>query len=248
MQNIQPGPAMELTQSFRLNGNNDIAEISCVQVDGQSVVIWEDIERGFPGVQLVKNGNLIVSLMKYPNQECIWPHRIKHHPDVVLNVILASVVNHVHGNASMATSRQTPTDGRAQTPTHALIDHYRPGAIMNELNVNPRASSAATLAESVSGLAIASEPFTGLSSAEPLQATVTRASTAQIESQFNSVAAVIEQARRSARPLTAEELTLLIASKLTPVSLVKSGFERTVMHKLDGLHDQGAMTQQIALK
>ncbi|KAG0276822.1 hypothetical protein BGZ97_010027, partial [Linnemannia gamsii] len=73
-----------------------------------------------------------------------------------------------------------------------------------------------------------------------------RGNTTHIQSQFISVAAAIEQARQSGKPLTSEALSFLIASRLTPASMAKSGFERTVIHKLDGLYDQGVMTQQIA--
>ncbi|KAF9536937.1 hypothetical protein EC957_009341 [Mortierella hygrophila] len=106
-----------------------------------------------------------------------------------------------------------------------------------DLNVNPPANSTATLTGSASGL----------SSAEPRQAIVTRENT-HIQNQSISLAATIEQARQSEKPLTSEALSPLIASKLTPTLMVKSGFERTVVHKLDGLYDQGAMTQQIARK
>ncbi|OAQ22151.1 hypothetical protein K457DRAFT_1888919 [Linnemannia elongata AG-77] len=140
----------------------------------------------------------------------------------------------------MATSRLAPT--------HAPIDPYRPGAIVNELDVNLPASSTATLAQSVSSLAIAAESFADLSSAEPHQATMTRENTAHIQNQLSSVTMAIELARQSGKPLTSDALSSLIASKLTPASMAKSGFERTVIHKLDGLHDQGAMTQQIARK
>ncbi|KAG0272673.1 hypothetical protein BGZ96_005227, partial [Linnemannia gamsii] len=154
----------------------DIAEISCDHIDGHDIVYWEDIESAFPGVQHVKNGTIIVSLMRDSNR-------------------------------------------------------------ISELHC-----------EFVSGLAIATEPFADLSSAEPRQATVTRENTAQIESEFSSVAAAIEQARQSGRPLSAEALSSLIASNFTPASTAKSGFERTVIHKLAGLFEQGAMTQQIARK
>ncbi|KAG9064010.1 hypothetical protein KI688_004124 [Linnemannia hyalina] len=76
--------------------------------------------------------------------------------------------------------------------------------------------------------------------------THTRGNTTHIPDQFVSLAAAIKEARRSGKPLTSEALSSLIASRSTPVSMAKPGFERTVIHKLDGLYDQGAMTQQIA--
>ena len=174
------------------------------------------------------------------------PHHIKHCPGVVLDVVLSNTVEHVPVDSPMAISRLAPINGRAETPTHAPISSHHPSAIINEFNVNPPASPTTTLAESVSSLAIAAEPFSYFSSAEPRQATLTRGSTTHFQSQFISVAAAIEQARQSGKPLTSEVLSSLIASELTPALVAKSGFEGTVIHKLDGLYDQGAMTQQIA--
>ncbi|KAG9061306.1 hypothetical protein KI688_007284 [Linnemannia hyalina] len=227
---------MEETQSFRITGTTDVKNIDVDIVSGQNVIYWEDINQVFPRVGHVCNGSSIVKLLRDSSRIRIVPHCIKHCPGVVLDVVL-STNEHAHVDPPMATLGLAP-----DTPTHP----YHPGAIINELNVNPPASSTATLAEFVSSLAIAAESSTDLSSAEPRQATVTRGNTTHIQSQFISVAAVIEHARQSGKPLTSEALSSLIASKLTPASMAKSGFERTVIHKLDGLHDQGAMTQQIA--
>lgn len=105
----------------------------------------------------------------------------------------------------MVTSRLAPTDDQTETPTHVPIDSHRPGAIINEFNVNPPTSSTATRAESVSDLAVATKPFKDFSSAEPRLTTMTRASISHMQNQLSSV-----------------------------------------IHKLDGLYDQGAMAQQIA--
>jgi hypothetical protein len=63
-----PNAAMEETQSFRLIGNKDIEVIPCDLVAGQSRVYWEDIEQVFPGVKHVKNGKVIVTMMRDPNR------------------------------------------------------------------------------------------------------------------------------------------------------------------------------------
>jgi len=59
---------MEVTQSFRSTGEEDIIEIPCEQVDGQHIVQWADIELAFPGVKYVKRGKILVTLMKHPSQ------------------------------------------------------------------------------------------------------------------------------------------------------------------------------------
>ncbi|KAF9901733.1 hypothetical protein EC991_005742, partial [Linnemannia zychae] len=203
---------MEETQSFRLIGREEIVKISVSNVGGQNVVYWDDIQEVFPGVQHVQNGDVAVNKLKDSEGIRIVPHRIKHFPGLVLDVILTSATNHIHDES---------------------------------LITNPSVTFPATLSEAVSGLAI-TEPFADLSSAEPRQATIARESTAHIHNQLSSIMATIEQSRHSGKPLTSEALSSLIASKLTPQLTTKSGFERTVIHKLDGLFNQGATTQQLA--
>jgi hypothetical protein len=59
---------MEATQSFRLAGGTDIEEIPCCHVNGQTIVYWDDIERVFPGVKNIKNGNVSVILLRDSNE------------------------------------------------------------------------------------------------------------------------------------------------------------------------------------
>ncbi|KAG0293553.1 hypothetical protein BGZ96_002660 [Linnemannia gamsii] len=176
----------------------------------------------------------------------IVPHRIKHYPGVVLDVVLSAPVEYVLVDYPISPSRLASTDGQAKTPTHAPIDSHLPDAAINEFNVNPPVSSTAILAESLSGLAIASGPFTGLSTAEPRQAAMKKGDFTHTQSQFISEDTAIEQVHQSGKPLTSEAVSPLIASKLTPASLAKSGFKRTDMHKLDGLYDQGVLIQLVA--
>ncbi|KAF9899014.1 hypothetical protein EC991_009784, partial [Linnemannia zychae] len=102
---------MELTQSFRLIGSMDIEEIPCDRADGHYVTSWVDIEQVFPGVKQIKNGKVTVTMMKDPNRQRIIPHCIKHHPGVVLDVVLSSTADRTFVNSSMA----TPANGRAAT-------------------------------------------------------------------------------------------------------------------------------------
>ena len=55
---------MPETQSFRLIGKNDVEKITCGKFDGQNIVYWEDIKLLFPGVKHVKNGDVLVAMMK----------------------------------------------------------------------------------------------------------------------------------------------------------------------------------------
>ncbi|KAI8595623.1 hypothetical protein EDD21DRAFT_420478, partial [Dissophora ornata] len=107
---------MVVTQSFRLTGKSDIINIALVNVNGQNVVCWEDIQEVFPGVKYVNNGELTVSKMRDSNQKRIEPHCIEHCPNVVLEVVLSTTVKHVHADNTMS----TPNPGFESTVIHKL--------------------------------------------------------------------------------------------------------------------------------
>ncbi|KAG0255402.1 hypothetical protein BGZ95_005767, partial [Linnemannia exigua] len=229
---------MEETQSFRLNGATDILEITVSCIGGQNIVYWDDIEEVFPAASHVLNGKVVVNRLKDSEGNRIKPHRIKHCPGVVLDVVLPTTVKHSSVDSETSLSKLASTDDRA--------DSHLPGAIIKEFDTNPPESSTTELAEFVSDLAIAAEPASGLSSAEPRQTSMIKRNTTHIQSQLISVTTAIEQAHQSGKPLNSEALSSLIASKLAPVSMAESGFEKTIIDKLDGLKYQGATTQQIA--
>jgi len=56
----------EVTQLFRLAEVTE--EIPCDQVQGQTIIYWEDIVQVFPGVKHVKNGNLTVKMLRDSNE------------------------------------------------------------------------------------------------------------------------------------------------------------------------------------
>jgi len=49
---------MEESQSFRLTGMTEIKKVPIHHVDGQNVIYWESIEQVFPGVKVIKNGDV----------------------------------------------------------------------------------------------------------------------------------------------------------------------------------------------
>ncbi|KAG0243050.1 hypothetical protein BGX31_011212, partial [Mortierella sp. GBA43] len=81
---------METTQSFRLAGSTDIVKITCDQEDGQNVIYWDDITDIFPGAQYVKNGDVAVKKRRNSGPDRDQAKRIKHHPGVVLDVVLST--------------------------------------------------------------------------------------------------------------------------------------------------------------
>ncbi|KAF9995335.1 hypothetical protein BGZ79_010970 [Entomortierella chlamydospora] len=78
---------MEETQLFRLIGSAVTVEIPVSHVGGQNIVFWEDVEQVFPGMQHVQNGKVAVNVLRDSDGNSITPHRIKHLPGVVLDVI-----------------------------------------------------------------------------------------------------------------------------------------------------------------
>ncbi|KAF9152625.1 hypothetical protein BGX20_005091, partial [Mortierella sp. AD010] len=87
---------MEEYQGFRVAGTTtDVQKIYVDKIDGQNIIFWEDIERVFPRVQHVQNGEFVVKLLRDLNQTTITPHCIKHYPGIVLDVVLSATAEHV---------------------------------------------------------------------------------------------------------------------------------------------------------
>ncbi|KAI8594876.1 hypothetical protein EDD21DRAFT_449062, partial [Dissophora ornata] len=105
------------TQSFRLIGKLDIEDIPLNNVNGQNIVYWEDVQLVFPGVKHVKNGKVAVTMMRDSHENIIKPDRIKHCPNVVLEVVLSTTVQHVHVDFPIMS---TPNPGFESTVLHEL--------------------------------------------------------------------------------------------------------------------------------
>ncbi|KAF9176758.1 hypothetical protein BGZ50_009716 [Haplosporangium sp. Z 11] len=236
---------MEETQSFRLIGTTDTVEITVNHVGGQNIVYWEDIEQVFPGVKHTQNGKVAVNMLRDSDGTRIMPHRIKHFPDVVLDVVLSTTVEHVHAESTMATPSQAPT----RSPIDGRTDHHRPSAVNDMFHISPPSSlpakgseknSFVTAAESVSDLAIAMKPSSDLSLSEPLHFGLIRTSTMQIREDMKVATDVMIARNRAGKPLDGHSILkqCLPAGycKSMPTTVTaKSGFERAVIHKLDGL-------------
>ncbi|KAG0293574.1 Structural maintenance of chromosomes protein 2, partial [Dissophora globulifera] len=87
-----------------------IEKIPIQHVDGQSVVYWEYIERVFPGVRQVKNGDIAI------------PHCIKSSPGAVLDVVLSSASEHLYVDSSVGAPSVIPTVAPAAALTVGLTD------------------------------------------------------------------------------------------------------------------------------
>ncbi|KAG0197053.1 hypothetical protein BGX28_009435 [Mortierella sp. GBA30] len=85
-------------QSFRIAPDGNVVtriEVSTDEATGLQVVFWEDIEFQYPGIHCVKNGDIAVSFARDSKRKRLDPLCIKHHPGVILDVVLASS-SHAH--------------------------------------------------------------------------------------------------------------------------------------------------------
>ncbi|KAG0237896.1 hypothetical protein BGX31_003393 [Mortierella sp. GBA43] len=79
---------MDDTQSFRQAGSTEIVKISCYQDNGQNVVYWDDVLQVYPAAQYVKHGDVAVTRLRDSGPDRNKPHRIRHYPGAVLDVVL----------------------------------------------------------------------------------------------------------------------------------------------------------------
>ncbi|KAF9346080.1 hypothetical protein BGX26_002441 [Mortierella sp. AD094] len=251
---------MEEYQAFRVaDTTTGVRNIGVDNVDGQNVIYWEDIEQVFPGVQHVQNGKFVVKLLRDSNRTrsasstClervkkndhaeqlpyvihlparITPHCIKHCPGIVLDVVLSTSVEHVHVDSPMATPSLTPTD---------LASIIIP-------------ESSASSNKSVDQSSIKNEVSRDLDPAEPLHFSPSQKSTMQIPKDTKIMMDAMISGNRTEKPLDSSTVHAFVEGYLpaehsksmaTHVA-AKPGLESTVLDKLDGLHDQGYITQEI---
>ncbi|KAG0218558.1 hypothetical protein B0O80DRAFT_526670 [Mortierella sp. GBAus27b] len=126
---------MDATQSFRQEGDAKVVKISCDQDDGQNVVYWDEIVDVFPGVQYVKNGDVVVKKLRDPGLGGSKPHRIKHYPDVILDVVLSNPAATDPVASPPASSKTPATSGRAGDSAGAMTETSTDDKVSEDLQV-----------------------------------------------------------------------------------------------------------------
>ncbi|KAG0221090.1 hypothetical protein BGX31_010198, partial [Mortierella sp. GBA43] len=121
---------MDATQSFRLFGGTDIRVLFCDQHEGQNVIYWEDILEVFPGARYVKDGNNVIKKLKGSGKES---HRIKHHPDIILDVVLSNSIAGDDAQSPTSPSSMSFSIGQTSDPTGAATDSLTNDNDMKEL-------------------------------------------------------------------------------------------------------------------
>ncbi|GJJ68417.1 hypothetical protein EMPS_00763 [Entomortierella parvispora] len=221
---------MEKSQGFRVAGATaDIEFIAVNRANEQDVIFWEDIQAVFPGVKFVRRGHVVLSMLRDSNGIINNPRRIKHFPNEVLGIELSTTID-----STLATMDE-------QIDIHSAAPHA---------TIHPESIPISPPSEVFSGQSqpAASEPIVVSSAAEPRLTTLRRLNTTDVHNVSTAMVEAIELADKSGQPLTKEQLTTLLKSKLNSGLPINSAFESTVFRKLDTLHDQGATTQQIVLK
>ncbi|KAF9344060.1 hypothetical protein BGX26_004863 [Mortierella sp. AD094] len=137
-----------------------------------------------------------------------------------------------------------------------------PGCVIEVVYETPKSDSTSlastitfgslvSLNESVDQLSIKSQLSRDLDPSESLHFALLRKSTMQIQEDMKVATDAMIARNRAGKPLDAhsiveESFPAEYRKSMDITVTAKSGFERTVIHKLDGLYDQGAVTQQIA--
>ncbi|KAF9292563.1 hypothetical protein BGZ68_003469 [Mortierella alpina] len=174
------------------------------------------------------------------------PHCIKHFPGVVLDVVLSATAKHPHVDPNSSWSL-APAEAPSRAATDDLTDLYSPDA--NGSTKGFDMSAVMTTAESVTSLAIAVEPSTGLSPAEPLQSNLKRRSTTSIQSEMKTFSNAMTERmialNRAGKPLDGAALRAVIEDSLPPEYHESVVNLMTVFGELKAIHEQGRITQQI---
>ncbi|KAG0052069.1 hypothetical protein BGZ89_003312 [Linnemannia elongata] len=269
---------MEETQSFRLIGNKDIEKILCDHIDEQNIIYWEDIEQLFPGVKQVKNGEITVSMLRDSSRKRIIPHCIKHYPGVVLDVILTATVGNDNVNPispanapttdAAANPRANPSASSLTNPPATAPTAIPPTDAPANGLANPPIDAPVNLhAPANAAIDASTNSPANAPTNPPVDARANLPTSSQTNNQPNTCpsGAIIDvllanppsssSAKGSGRisPVAVSEpvSSLAIATK-TSDDHSSTGpcqvFQSAVIHKLDALHDQGAVTQQIAQK
>ncbi|KAG0294811.1 hypothetical protein BGZ97_004966, partial [Linnemannia gamsii] len=231
---------MEETQSFRLIGTMDTEEITCYYVGERNIVYWEDIEQVFPSVKHIKNGNVTVSMMR--DSHGASP--------------LANNPNNAPANASIANPYTNPPAERpADAPTDAILANPHANPHTNtpvDAPANPPANATVSPPVDTPADPLASAPTNLLvSPLLPTNAPINTPTTEVLLANPPSSSSAKGSERSSATELAESDPTLAIAAGTSvdhPSTESCQRFQNTVIHRLDALHDQGAMTLQIAQK
>ncbi|KAF9349876.1 hypothetical protein BGX26_011894 [Mortierella sp. AD094] len=244
---------------WRKTRGRDIEKIPVEHVDGKKVLYWEDIDIVFPGVKRLKNGEVTINLMRDSSGFRIVPHRIKHYPGVVLDVVLPNTVGHAHVDSPKAIPSVALTDDQTDAPTNASTNPYCPGAVNDMIHFSPPSSllakgseksSLATVVESVSELAIAAKPSSDLSLSEPLHVGPIRTSTMQIQEDMKVMTEVMIARNRAGKPLDAhcvveDILPAEYRRSMVPHVTAMPGLDTVmVMRKLEAMDEKLNRTDQ----
>ncbi|KAF9099022.1 hypothetical protein BGX27_000675 [Mortierella sp. AM989] len=79
------------SQQFRspFDGSISTIEEQYDSVTDSYFILWRHVQRVYKGVVIVRAGNQNVQFLVDDKHEDLIPLRIKHYPDIVLNVLLA---------------------------------------------------------------------------------------------------------------------------------------------------------------
>ncbi|KAF9968096.1 hypothetical protein BGZ70_006758 [Mortierella alpina] len=247
---------MEETQSFRLFEDMNVLNISVDCGLGQNVVYWEDIEQVFPGVKHIQKGSVVINMVRGSDGKRIVPHRIKHYPGVVLDVVLSTALEHVQVNplitnslasGQVATTYDTPADSSVTDPP--VDDAFRNKPLLRSSVNGSGTIPPMRLAASLSSPTTAEAPCDDLSPIDPRQATIFRRSTAHIQRDVKVAADAATEAliarNRAGKTLDGSTALSVFEDNLPAEYRESLVTLQTVVRELKAIYDQGHVTQHI---
>ncbi|CAO3572380.1 unnamed protein product [Mortierella alpina] len=186
----------------------------------------------------------------------ILPHRIKHCPGVVLDVVLSTAVEHAQVNSlktiSLASGQAAAT---YETPAGSLVtdppfdDAFRTNPLLSSSDNESGTNPPMRLAASLPSFATSEELCDDLSPVDPRQATMVRRTTTHIQRDMKIATDAVTEAMiasyRAGKTLDGSTALSVFEDNLPAeyreslVTLV------TVVRELKSIHEQGHITQQI---
>ncbi|KAG0245650.1 hypothetical protein BGX31_006811 [Mortierella sp. GBA43] len=133
---------MHGTQTFRLYGTTDVREIPFQFVGDQSVVLWKDIERVFPGARYIEHEGVPLRAVRIPHGKRALPHCIKRHPGAVLDVFLTpATAESDHSESSSSSQVGAPSSSECPQARSSTTSDASPSSQTSDVPMSPKLSS-----------------------------------------------------------------------------------------------------------
>ncbi|KAG0001833.1 hypothetical protein BGZ80_003998 [Entomortierella chlamydospora] len=120
----------QLFQQFRSTVDGKITTIEAQHDDatGTDFVLWQHVQRSFPNVRIVRDGNTDIQFMMDSKFEDLTPLRIEYYPGVVLDVVMKEVYS---STSPFPVYTSHDGDGYIRYGSMVLLQHSRSGSYLS---------------------------------------------------------------------------------------------------------------------